>query len=159
MLIGSLLLPDAPEAEQQKHGATVKKKFLKQTPALANLIRDVQYTVKEKGNLRGLDGRILNSRSVHSALNLLLQSAGAIVMKKATCILWEDLEAAGFKYGSDVVQVLHIHDEYQLYVRKGIEEQVGEIAVNAIRKAGDYFKFRCPLDGEYKVGANWKETH
>ncbi len=80
-------------------------------------------------------------------------------MKKATCILWDDLTAAGFKYGKDVVQVLHIHDEYQLYVRKGLEAQVGEIAVNAIRKAGDYFKFRCPLDGEYKVGANWKETH
>ena len=152
-------MPDASEAEQQKHGAKVKKKFLQQTPALANLIRDVQFTVKEKGNLRGLDGRILTSRSVHSALNLLLQSAGAVVMKKATCIMWEDLEAAGFKYGADVVQVLHIHDEYQLYVRKGLEEQVGEIAVNAIRKAGEYFKFRCPLDGEYKVGANWKETH
>ena len=147
------------ESEQQKHGATVKKKFLKQTPALASLIRDVQFAVKEKGNLRGLDGRILNSRSIHSALNLLLQSAGAVVMKKATCILWEDLAAAGFKYGVDVAQVLHIHDEYQLYVRKGIEEQVGAIAVNAIRKAGEYFKFRCPLDGEYKVGANWKETH
>lgn len=157
--IGSLLLPDASEAEQQKHGSTVKKQFLKQTPALASLIRDVQFAVKQNGHLRGLDGRILTSRSVHSALNLLLQSAGAIVMKKATCILWEDLEAAGFEYGSDVVQVLHIHDEYQLYVRKGLESQVGEIAVNAIRKAGDYFKFRCPLDGEYKVGANWKETH
>lgn len=120
---------------------------------------DVQFAVKQNGHLRGLDGRILTSRSVHSALNLLLQSAGAVVMKKATCILWDDLTAAGFKYGADVVQVLHIHDEYQLYVRKGIEEQVGEIAVNAIRKAGDYFKFRCPLDGEYKVGANWKETH
>lgn len=159
MLIGSLLLPDAPEPEQQKHGAKVKKKFLKQTPALASLISDVQFAVKQNGHLRGLDGRILTSRSVHSALNLLLQSAGAIVMKKATCILWDDLTAAGFKYGEDVVQVLHIHDEYQLYVRNGIEAQVGEIAVNAIRKAGDYFKFRCPLDGEYKVGANWKETH
>jgi len=31
--------------------------------------------------------------------------------------------------------------------------------VNAIRKAGDYFGFRCPLDGEYKVGNNWAETH
>lgn len=56
-------------------------------------------------------------------------------------------------------QVLHIHDEFQLYVRNGLEETVGKLAVDSIRKAGEHFKFRCPLDGEWKAGRNWAETH
>jgi DNA polymerase-1 len=132
---------------------------LKKTPALNQLITDVKTTVKKRGYLIGLDKRMLTARSEHSALNLLLQSAGAIVMKKATCLLWDELDRQGFKYGDDVVQVLHIHDEFQLYVRNGLEEQVGKIAVNAIKQAGEFFNFRCPLDGEYKVGKNWADTH
>ena len=158
-LIGSLLLPSGTPDEQKKKGNKVKKTFLAKTPALAMLINDVQAAVKKKGYLRGLDGRQLNSRSAHSALNLLLQSAGAIVMKKATCILWEAIEREGFTYGTDVAQVLHIHDEYQFYVREGLEERIGALAVQAIRDAGTFFNFRCPLDGEWQVGRNWAETH
>ena len=33
------------------------------------------------------------------------------------------------------------------------------MAVEAIRKAGEYFGFRCPLDGEAKVGNSWYDTH
>lgn len=159
MLIGSLLVHNGTEEEQKKLGAKVKKQFLKKTPALALLIKGVQEKVEKQGWLKGLDGRRLTSRSKHSALNLLLQSAGAVVMKKATCILWDMLTEAGYKDGTDVLQVLHIHDEYQLYVREEIAHDVGKLAVEAIRKAGDHFGFRCPLDGEYKIGKNWAQTH
>ena len=53
----------------------------------------------------------------------------------------------------------HIHDEYQLASRPEIAEQVGQIGIQAIRDAGTTFNFRCPLDGEYKIGKNWAETH
>jgi len=23
----------------------------------------------------------------------------------------------------------------------------------------DYYKLRCPIDGEYKIGRDWNETH
>lgn len=36
---------------------------------------------------------------------------------------------------------------------------IGELTVKAIRQAGEYFKLRCPLDAEYKIGNNWAETH
>ncbi len=81
-------------------------------------------------------------------------------MKQATVFLWEDLSAHGFTFGFEVAQLAHIHDEYQLAVRNDIsKELIGDIAVNAIRKAGEHFGFRCPLDGEYKTGSNWAETH
>lgn len=161
VLIGSLFKPDFSEEKQRALGKKVKKKFLDKTPALASLIETVKATASKRGYLRGLDGRCLHVRSEHSALNLLLQSAGALIMKQATVILWRDLEEEmGYVFGREVAQMAHIHDEYQLAIRDDIDhEVVGKIAVGAIRKAGEYFKFRCPLDGEYKTGKNWKETH
>ena len=58
----------------------------------------------EKGYLVGLDGRKLIVRSTHSALNLKLQSTGAILMKTALVTLMEKLEKAGLvKIGSEYV--------------------------------------------------------
>ena len=31
--------------------------------------------------------------------------------------------------------------------------------VQAIIDAGVYYNMRCPLDGEYKIGESWYETH
>ena len=156
--LGSIVKPDDSDKIQMRAGKKLKETFLRRTPAIAKLQQDVQKA-SARGYLKGLDGRLLPVRSQHSALNLLLQSAGALVMKKATVILWEDLKAEGFTFGKEVIQVAHIHDEFQLYVKNGLEERVGEIAVNSIRKAGEAFGFRCELDGEYKVGRNWAETH
>jgi len=46
-----------------------------------------------------------------------------------------------------------------LEVPKEYATIVGEAAKASIVEAGEYFKLRCPLDGEYKVGANWRQTH
>ena len=42
---------------------------------------------------------------------------------------------------------------------KELAEQFGKTACIAIREAGNHLKMKCPLDGEYKVGKNWAETH
>ncbi|MGE4555560.1 MAG: BRO family protein [Desulfovibrionaceae bacterium] len=63
------------------------------------------------------------------------------------------------KTGVEYAQVAHIHDEYQFIVKEDLAEQLGEISRQAIVSAGEFFKFRCPLDGEYKIGSNWAETH
>jgi len=36
---------------------------------------------------------------------------------------------------------------------------VGSLAVTSIIESGEHFNLRCPLDGEYKIGDNWSETH
>lgn len=112
-----------------------------------------------RGYLKGLDGRILPIRSAHAALNTLLQSAGALISKKATIILYEDLEARGYRFGVDWALMAHVHDEVQLWVRPELAEEVGQACVTAFEKAGDHFKFRCPITGEYKIGDNWYDTH
>lgn len=137
-----------------KDGQKLKQKFLENTPALAEL-RDKVSTAAQRGYLRGLDGRRLWIRSEHAALNTLLQSAGAIIMKKALAIFTEYAP----QWGLDYKLVGSIHDEYQIEATEAHADKVGYLMVESIKAAGIAFDMRCPLDGEYKVGNNWAETH
>ena len=147
-------------------GKRIKAKFLKSLPKLAKLTKGVKQRISERGYLKGIDGRILKVREQYKGLNVLLQSAGAIVMKKALCILYDDCVSKGWIkdnwYLSDdnlVYFILNIHDEYQAEVKPEIVDEYKVAAVEAIKKAGLFFNMRCPLDGEAKEGENWYETH
>ena len=129
---------------------------------------DLAKAIKARnGYLKGIDGRLLYVRSEHSALNVICQSAGALVMKKALVLLDKKLQGElGLIPGVDYEFVLNCHDEYQLEVLdkntetgEWLPKVVGEKARQAIILAGEHFKVRCSLDGEYKIGLNWKETH
>lgn len=157
--LGRITHPDASQEEQARVGEQLRRRFQRNYPALAQLTQQVQSTARERGYLLGLDKRKILVRAEYSALNALLQCAGAVAVKQATIILHDDMAAAGYVYGRDWVQLAHIHDEYQLGCRPEIAEEVARIGVEAIRKAGEHFHLRCPLDGEAKVGNNWAETH
>ena len=59
----------------------------------------------------------------------------------------------------DAKFVANVHDEWQLEVREDQADDVGRWGVECIRNAGKAFQLLCPLDGEYKIGDNWSETH
>ena len=143
----------------EREGRKLISKFMKATPAIKQLREGVSQQVKKNGYLKGLDGRHLPIRSDHAALNTLLQSAGALLAKKATVFLYENLTAMGYIWGVDYAQVAHVHDEVQLIAREDIADVVGQQAVKSFQQAGEHFNFRCPITGEYKVGRNWAETH
>lgn len=135
-------------------GRRLKDKFLENTPALASL-RDRVGTAANRGYLTGLDGRRLWVRSAHAALNTLLQSAGAVVMKKALTILDEYAKIYNIQYKF----VGNIHDEIQAEVREDQAQQFGWLAVECIKAAGVKLNLRCPLDGDFKIGESWAQTH
>jgi DNA polymerase I-like protein with 3'-5' exonuclease and polymerase domains len=137
-----------------RDGSELRQRFLRNTPALETL-RTRVGTASKRGWLKGLDGRKLWVRSEHSALNTLLQAAGAIVMKKALVILDEQAKSLGLDYKL----IGNIHDEIQSEVATEQAEMFGKLAVESIKEAGLSFELRCPLDGEYQVGDTWAETH
>ena len=98
-------------------------------------------------------------RSDHSALNLLFQGAASVIMKKAILITHEKLQALGLKDGEDYLQVLFCHDALTFEVKEQYAELVGKTIVEAIKEAGEYLKFKCPLDGDYHIGNNYAEVH
>jgi DNA polymerase I-like protein with 3'-5' exonuclease and polymerase domains len=76
-------------------------------------------------------------------------------MKQALVIFDDKLKKQKIPY-----QFLgNIHDEWQLTTPEQYATLVGELGVQSIREAGESFQLRCPLDGEYKVGDNWAQTH
>ena len=60
---------------------------------------------------------------------------------------------------SDYKIIGNIHDEIQSEVHEKDAKVFGEIAVMAIKEAGEEFNLNCPLDGQYKVGETWQQTH
>lgn len=144
----------------QKAGAESRARIAKKIPALGKLVDAVKKQAAKRGHLVGLDGRRLHVRSPHSALNTLLQAAGACLMKRALCILDENLMKAGLVTGEDYEFVLNVHDEWQVEcINEPVAQLVGVKSENAFKLAGEYYGFGCPIAGESRIGKTWKETH
>lgn len=155
--LGTIL--SAPASQVMAWGKRSRARFMKNLPALGTIVDKVAEKVRKQGYLRGLDGRRLRVRSSHSALNTLLQSAGAILMKQALVILDADLQAAGYIPGVHYEFVANVHDEWQIEADEDIAKDIGARAVTAIIRAGEHFNFGCPLAGNAGYGRNWAETH
>jgi DNA polymerase I-like protein with 3'-5' exonuclease and polymerase domains len=156
---GSIICPEKSEDQQYRQGKKTIDTFYSNLPAIKSLKDTIDKRVDAKGYLTGIDGRRLQIRSKHSALNQLLQSTGAIAVKKATCILYDDLTSGGLEFEKDWGFVAHVHDEFQSLVRPDHVEMYKELAIDSFRKAGEYFDLKCPLTGEAREGKNWQETH
>lgn len=128
--IGSIVGGSASE------GKALKDKFMKGLPAYKKLTKAIHNALVEDERfiggknivkwrkrhhrdnalldithcLIGLDGRILYCRSPHSALNLLLQSAGALVCKQWV-VFWEaGMRARGFDHHNDFRLQAWVHN-------------------------------------------------
>ena len=135
-------------------GKRLRQHFFDNKPSFKALGDKVRRSAK-KGFLKGLDGRKIFVRSEYSALNSLLQGGGAILMKRALAMLDSLVKLNTL----DARFVANIHDEWQIEVKESQAAHVGQLAVDCIQTAGNYYKLRCPLDGAYKIGGNWSETH
>ena len=133
-------------------GKIIKERFLENTPSLAKLKQQVGKA-SDKGYLKALDGRHVRVRSEHASLNFLLQSAGAIIAKRAWVIFHELATHLDYK------QLGVIHDEIQIECSPDDAEEIGKLTVKAMKLTTDYYKLRCPMTGEYKIGRSWNETH
>ena len=146
--IGSIIGKGAAEGQE------IMDRFFLNLSSFQDLKTKVNKAA-ERGWIAGLDKRTLHIRTVHASLNTLLQGGSAILMKRALVIFDKLIKEQGL----NAIFVANVHDEWQLEVDKDHGDVVGKLGVDAIKRAGDYYKLRCPLDGEYKVGTSWAETH
>ena len=136
-------------------GRALRQRFLKAQPAYAGLVAAVKAAVNNKGYLVGLDGRHLPIRSDHAALNTLLQSAGALICKKWMQLIDSEIK----RLGIDAQILCWSHDELQIQVKKGAEDDVCRVSGRMAAEAGKYFKIKIPIDAEARVGSTWAGTH
>lgn len=142
-------------------GREIKDRFFESLPLLKDLIERIKEE-GEKGYVIGLDGRKLWLRKdskgrpmTHKALNLLLQGAGAVVMKYAMILLDEAIQEEGL----DALKVIDMHDEGQYDVHPRDVERVRELMDLCVKKAGELLGMNCPLASDSIAGANWRDTH
>ena len=71
------------------------------------------------------------------------------------------MKSAGYRHGwnGDYATTGWIHDEQQMAAKKEIAEDVGNRFQRTAKEAGQTYKFRCPIEAEYKVGKTWTDTH
>ena len=153
-------LPDTPSRRAMVvKGAVLKDSFLDKTPALKKLREELAEILKHRSHIYTIDGARMPIRHKHAVLNTLLQSTGAIVVKYATVNLAKRLKLEGLEWGTDWAMVMHSHDEMQITALPDLKEQIGEAGREEITKAGEQLGFLCTLDGDWKYGASWKDTH
>ena len=154
-----------------RKGKQAFEAFWNANPALRDFrdaVTNYWKTTGKSTRLPAIDGRWLITRSPHSLVNQLCQSAGAIATDLA--LIYFDnamgglvLDEKGRPYynwkGCIVKRVLYQHDEGQFECNPEIAEDVGAEFVECIKKAGKYLKMEVELDGEYKVATNWMGTH
>ena len=138
----------------ERDGERIKEKFLRATPSL-RFLREKVERIAQRRWVRGLDQRKIIIRYPHAALNTLLQGAGATVMKYALTLLEEYVIRKQIK----AFPVVNVHDEFQYEVEEKRADEFGRLAVQSIVDAGKQLNVRCPLNGKYKIGNNWSETH
>lgn len=171
-----------------KDGKALKERFFKSVPAYKKLCSSIEKALVESSewvgsvnkvkwrkrvhpdnhnldithHILGLDRRLVYVRSPHSALNTILQSAGALICKKWVCLVEENMRKAGYKHGwdGDFAMMAWVHDEVQVACRtQDIAEDCVRIAQESMRQTQEFFKFNCQLDTEGSVGKNWFNCH
>ena len=145
-----------------KDGKEIRRRMNEGITGLGKLSQGIQRRA-EKGSFKAIDGRHIKLKSPHSALNFLLQSTGAIVMKKAVEVFHYDLATVDRHVENNLPRTFsycaNVHDEQQLTTAPENAETIGELFCQSISQAALRLNLRCPLSGTYAIGKNWKETH
>jgi hypothetical protein len=140
----------------EDEGKRLFNEYWDAVPALKELKQKVEkeWEAGGKKTIRGLDGRLLNTRSKHSLINVLFQSGGAIAAKWSSVLIAEFLEERGllgnpFKHTKKDVKVwfmIAYHDECQFAVHPSL------INVKVFNEESEAKDFSKTSEGSSAVG-------
>jgi len=157
----ALILVDRRDAELGKQAIA---KFVNAIPGLKELKEDLerQFNMtkdrfgEDYAFIRGIDGRIIFTKSKHQVLNYLLQTTEGITCKAAAVYfkrkMREELSHIPYKF------LLHYHDEMCVECPPEHAEQVAAVMKESFREAPKWFGVEC-MDGDAKIGYNYAEVH
>lgn len=126
---------------------------------LEDLEKHITMALSSRPYLYGLDGRPLHVRSRHAALNTLLQSAGAVIMKWALIEFWDRCKGVGYVHGRDFGLCANVHDEVVLECDGRYAEELCRLFNDSMDAVAKRFRFKCPLEAGGQIGNNWAEIH
>ena len=148
-------------------------RLLQRYTGFADLKRTIIPKDGKRGYFIGLDGRrvpipgLTQRDREHLCMSGYLQNGEAIVVKRAS--VWIDHHLSIEKELKEWLFVNIVHDELQSEVinNERVALRIADIQAEAIKKAGEELKLKCPLAGsywnedrkKYTIGTDWYQTH
>lgn len=137
----------------------LKNRYFEKLPAIANFIRSAAATAERRGYVFNFAGRILHfpiikfndgqSRMTYKAVNYLIQSSGAEIMRRSLLALHDFLSDKKSKI------VMSLHDEVLLEIHESEKHLIEEIK-NIMNSA--YIPINgLPMRTEHTSGRSWGE--
>jgi DNA polymerase-1 len=136
----------------REEGKAIREGFTHSFPGLPEL-RQYLGECARKGWYPLPSGAFAPIKSEHYALSVALQGIESVIMKLAGILFRKKARHL------DAHPITFVHDEYQLDCLAEHADEAGKIMAMCIHEAGEILKLRCPMDGDYRVGFNWLETH
>lgn len=158
--IGSIVCdPSSSVGHMKSRGKQLKSNLQRGIPAFGHLMKKIAKDAK-RGYMDGLDGRRLFVRSSHAALNVQLQSDGALLAKLWVVYFYDLMEEAGYIHGVDWGMCAWVHDEIQAACRtEEIAIHAQELCEQAAVMAGEFFDYKSPIAAQAQRGRTWADTH
>lgn len=140
-------------------GKRIREALRTRIAGMDPLLAGLERRLSTVGSVTSLDGRRVGIRHKHGALNSLLQTAGAVVMRWFLYYLQRNCEGRKIRWWKDYIPHLFVHDEIQGSLRPGLEAEFETAFSAAFDDTRIALGLRVPLKGEIKYGNNWAETH
>jgi DNA polymerase I-like protein with 3'-5' exonuclease and polymerase domains len=132
-----------------------KKLVFDKAPNFPILLRNLKNEYERTGRITLIDGSKVAMKSAHTAIPYLLQGDESRIMKLAAIYIQQGIEKNSF----DVLKVGDIHDEHQYDCYVPHIDDFILLCKDCFKRAGEFFKYRVPMDCDAKVGETWAETH
>lgn len=141
----------------EKDGNRLKNLLIDSVPGFRELIRRLQAELRKTGRIKLCDGTPILVPSDHMVIPYLLQGDESRLMKQALIYLDEELRRT--RLLEFCLKVADIHDEWQWRVQNEYVEEFIDIALPCFLRSGESFGYRIPIEGDFKIGKTWAETH
>ena len=138
-----------------EEGKKVRDKLISGIPNFEALIEKAQESARQQGWILGLDGRKVFAEEPYKAVNYLIQSAEAILMKNTVLEINKMLTEEEIPYK----QLLFYHDEVSLEINPEDVEKVTKILQHCFREVPKRFGVDIMEAGEVKVGRDYYAVH
>jgi len=140
------------------YGKRIADTFLERMTGIKELIADCSKQSKDTGYVQAIDGRLLYSRSPHSALNLLLQGSAGVIAKQ-WMVNYHHLAQQSLTLGTDYWQSAYIHDEYQCTVLPQHTSTLMQCLEDGASMVTQQFSMNLPIRADAVSGPDWSTTH
>lgn len=154
---GSVMPFDDSLVIKSLYGQKVLSSFRDNTLGYNELVFKMT-ALADQDKLYGLDGRKLYPRASYKALNLMLQSAGAIYMKHLLVLVDKRLRQ-NWTLNKEFSYVANIHDDLEFEIIPEIKDEFCQIIEQSFIDTSYNLGLKYPVYGEPSVGKTQWEVH